>query len=253
MQTQFSELTDSQWEVLKEFLPHQRKRKYNLREVVNGILYLHRVGTQWRNMPTCFPPWKTLFYYFYRWSRNGMWQLLNDGLVELERFCQGKELRASLTCADSQSIKAAPFINQDRGIDGNKKVNGRKRHILVDTLGLILGVVVSAANVADGKAGIELLKRCSHQFSRLQKILVDGVYGGVFADYARAEVGVAVEISSRPPSQKGFVPVKKRWVNERTFGWFNFFRRLDKDHEKTTKSSEAMILLANIQVILGRI
>lgn len=253
MQTQFVELTDSQWEVLKEILPLQRKRKHNLRAVLNGILYMHRVGAQWRNIPANFPPWKTLYYYFYRWSGNGIWQFLNDRLVELERFCHDKELSASLVCGDSQSVKAAPFINQDRGVDGNKKVNGRKRHILVDTLGLILGVVVSAANVADGKAGIVLLKRCSGQFSRLQKILVDGVYGGVFADYARGELGVKVEISSRPPTKKGFVPIKKRWVNERTFGWFNFFRRLDKDHEKTTKSSESMILLANIQVILGRI
>ena len=113
-------------------------------------------------------------------------------------------------------------------------------------------MVVTAANKADGVAGIELLQRCTHQFGRLKKILVDGVYTGVFAEFVTNELGVEIEISSRPPTSKGFVPIKKRWVNERTFGWLNFFRRLDKDHEKTTKSSESMILLANIQILVGR-
>lgn len=253
MQTQFIELSDFQWEVLKEILPYQRKRKHNLREVVNAILWFNRVSCQWRNLPAQFPPWRTVYYYFHRWSRNGIWESLNDWMVELERGCWNKEALVSLLCADSQSVKAAPFVSESRGIDGNKKVNGRKRHILVDTLGLVLGVLVSAANVADGKAGIELLKKCSGKLSRLRKVLVDGVYSGVFAAYVRDELKVAVEVSSRPPTAKGFVPIKKRWVNERTFGWLNFFRRLDKDHEKTTKSSEAMIIIANIQVILGRI
>ncbi len=252
MQIQFTELTDSQWEVLKEILPYQRKRKHCLRSVANAIFWFHRTGGQWRNMPRNFPPWKSVYYYFYRWSRNGIWQKLNDWLVELERMFQGKEVHASLICADSQSVKAGPFVSEEKGIDGNKKVNGRKRHILVDTLGLILGVVVSAANKADGQVGIYLLRQCKGQFARLKKILVDAVYAGTFAQLASNEFGLEVEISSRPPTSKGFVPIKKRWVNERTFGWFNFYRRLDKDHEKSTKSSESMILLANIQVILGR-
>ena len=112
--------------------------------------------------------------------------------------------------------------------------------------------MVTAANVSDGKAGCLLLNRCSDKFGRLKKILVDGVYAGTFMDYARTQFNVAVEISSRPPTSKGFVPIKKRWVNERSFGWLNFFRRLDKDHEKSTKSSEAMILIANIQILLAR-
>lgn len=252
MQIQFTELTDSQWQVLKEIVPHQRKRKYSLRSIVDAILWVHRTGIQWRNLAGNFPPWKSVYYYFQRWSRNGVWQKVNDWLVELERMYHGKEAHPSLVCVDSQSVKAGPFISEDRGVDGNKKVNGRKRHILVDTLGLIHGVVVSAANKADGTMGISLLKRCKRQFTRLKKILVDGVYTGTFEEFAASELGVEVEISSRPPTAKGFVPIKKRWVNERTFGWFNFYRRLDKDHEKTTKSSESMILLANIQLILGR-
>ena len=252
MQAQFNELSDFQWEGIMDLLPTQRKRKYDLRDVVNSIFYLHRTGIQWRNLPLNFVPWRIAYYYFRSWTKNGTWEALNVFLVEFERSCQGKEVSASLACADSQSIKAAPFINEGRGIDGNKKVNGRKRHILVDTLGLIIGVVVSAANKSDGQVGCELMKKCSGQFGRLKKVLVDAVYAGTFFDFVADEFGVEVEISSRPPTSKGFVPIKKRWVNERTFGWFNFFRRLDKDHEKTTKSSESMVLLANIQVILGR-
>ena len=253
MQIQFTELTDSQWDVVKVFLPHERKRKYCLRSVVNAIFWIHRTGCQWRNLPSQFPPWKSVYYYFFSWAGDGTWHQLNEGLVDLERYCCKKAPTASLVCVDSQSVKAGPFISEERGIDGNKRINGRKRHILVDTLGLILGVVVTAANKPDGTAGIELLKRCKSQFGRLKKILTDGVYTGTFAAFVTNELGIEVEISSRPPTAKGFVPIKKRWVNERTFGWFNFFRRLDKDHEKTTKSSESMILLANIQILVGRI
>ena len=252
MQIQYTELTDSQWEVLKEILPHQRKRKHCLRLIVNAIFWIHRTGSQWRNLPLNFPAWKSVYYYFHRWSRNGTWQELNIWLVELERVFAEKEIEASLICADSQSVKAGPFVHEDKGIDGNKKVNGRKRHILVDTLGLVLGVVVSAANKADGQVGISLLRQCKGQFGRLKKVLVDGVYAGAFVEFATNELKIEVELSSRPPSSRGFVPIKKRWVNERTFGWFNFFRRLDKDHEKSTKSSESMTLIANIQIILGR-
>lgn len=252
MQTQFNELSDSQWEGIQDFLSTERKRKYDLREVVNAIFYLHRTGIQWRNMPPNRPPWRIVYYYFSSWTERNVWLKINQFLVEIERSCHDKEVAASLMCIDSQSVKAAPFIGEARGIDGNKKVNGRKRHILVDTLGLIIGVVVSAANQPDGKIGCEVMRACSGCFGRLKKVLVDAVYAGAFADSVPLEFGVEVEISSRPPTCKGFVPIKKRWVNERTFGWFNFFRRLDKDHEKTTKSSGSMILLANIQVILGR-
>lgn len=252
MQSEYTELTDSQWQVMTNLLPVERKRKYNLRAIVNSIFWLHRTGCQWRNLPPNYPPWKSVYYYFRRWTGEGVWQNINDYMVDIERLCENKEVEASLICLDSQSVKLAPFINEARGFDGHKKINGRKRHVLVDTLGLILGVSVTAANVADGKAGCLLLNRCSEKFGGLKKILVDGVYGGTFMDFAIKTFDVEVEISSRPPTDKGFVPIKKRWVNERTFGWLNFFRRLDKDHEKSTKCSEAMILIANIQILFGR-
>lgn len=253
MQTQFIELSDSQWEVLKDFLPVQRRRKYCLREVVNVILWVVRTGCQWRNIKYGTIPWKSVYYYFFTWSRNGIWEQINTFLVEQERISQGREAEASLVCADSQSVKAGPFIEEERGIDGNKRVNGRKRHVIVDVLGLILGVLVGAANKPDGKEGIRLLEKTVAKFGRLKKILVDGVYAGAFQAFGTEQLRVEVEISSRPPSAKGFVPIKKRWVVERTFGWLNFFRRLDKDHEKTTKSSESVFLIAHISILLARL
>lgn len=252
MQTQFKKLTDSQWEGIKNILPIQRKRKHDLRDIINAIFWFNRVSVQWRNLPDNCPPWQSVYYYFRKWTLDGTIKDLNAWLVEIERVCQHKEAEASVMCTDSQSVKTGPFISKDKGYDGFKKIKGRKRHILVDTLGLIIGVVVGAANLADGKEGCRLLEQCSDRFTRLKKILVDGAYSGTFTDFARERFNVVAEISSRPPTEKGFVPIKQRWVNERSFGWFNFFRRLDKDHEKTTESSESMILIANIQIILGR-
>jgi len=144
------------------------------------------------------------------------------------------------------------MIFEDKGLDGNKKVNGRKRQVMVDTLGLVWGVFVHAANLSDTVMGCELFKQVKERFTRLEKILVDAGYKGTFITKALEELGVVAEISSRPPTEKGFVPLAKRWVSERTFGWFNFYRRLSKDYEHTTKSAEAMILLANCSVILQR-
>lgn len=252
MQTQFVELTDSQWQDMACLLPVQRKRKHNLRAIINALFWFNRCSVQWRNLPPNFPPWKSVYYYFRKWTLDGTWQAMNDWYVEMERYCVHKEAEASVMCVDSQSVKAAPFISEARGVDGNKRVNGRKRHILVDTLGLILGVVVGAANANDGQVACQLVERNSYKFSRLQKILVDAAYKGTFSEFVQEKFNIVAEISSKPPTAKGFVPVKKRWVVERSFGWLNFFRRLDKDHEKTTKSSESMILIANIQILLGR-
>lgn len=252
MQIQFSELTDSQWEGIKYILPVQRKRKHDLREILNALLWFNRCSVQWRNLPPNFPPWKSVYYYFRKWTLDGTWQTMNDWFVEIERACEHKESEASVMCVDSQSVKTGPFVSEDKGYDGHKKINGRKRHILVDTLGLVLGVVVSAANLAEGKVGCELLKRNAYKFNRLEKILVDAAYKGTFTEFAQEKFNVIAEISSRPPTAKGFVPLKKRWVVERSFGWLNFFRRLDKDHEKSTKSSESMLLIAHIQILLGR-
>jgi len=254
MQTQYERLTDSQWENIKEYLPIQRKRKYDLRDIVDAILWILRIGSQWRNLPDSFPPWKSVHYYFLKWKKDGTLQRMNEGLNRKERIRQGKKATPSMLSIDSQSVKAGPFINQDRGIDGNKRINGRKRHIVTDTLGLIWYVVVHSANLADGTMANQVVDPLVGYLHRLKKILADAAYEKVFRDWVCENLlGVELELSSKPPSTKGFVPVKWRWVTEQTFGRFNYYRRLDKDHEKTVKSSEAWVIWQNCQTILYRL
>ena len=254
MQTQYEPLTDSQWQHIKEYLPIQRKRKHNLRDVLDAIFWMLRVSCQWRNLPKIFPPWKSVYYYFRKWKKDGTLQRLNEGLNQKERVRQGKEPTPSMLSIDSQSVKTGPFISQEKGIDGNKRINGRKRHIITDTLGLIWGVVVHAANKTDGKTAHLVVEPLVGYLHRLEKILGDAAYKKSFIDWVQNNVlGLEVEISSRPPTSKGFVPVKWRWVTEQTFGRFNFFRRLDKDQEKTVQSSEAWVLWQNCQTILYRL
>lgn len=254
MQTQYEYLTDSQWEIIKEYLPVQRKRKHDLREIVNGILWILRIGGQWRNLPEKYPPWKSVYYYFSKWKKDETLMKMNEGLNRKERERRGKEATPSLLSIDSQSIKSGPFTSEDKGIDGNKKINGRKRHIITDTLGLIWGVVVHAANLTDGGTAHRVVEPLQGYLSRMEKILADAAYKTTFMDWVTENLlGVELEISSKPPSTKGFVPVKWRWVTEQTFGRFNFFRRLDKDHEKTANSSEAWVLWQNCQTIIFRL
>ena len=253
MQTCYEVLTDSRWEIIKEIVSDQRKRKYNLRDVLDAQFYILRTGTQWRNIPANYPPWETVYYYFRKWKKDGTFEYLNTTLNKLERKRQGKKETPSLLCIDSQSVKVAAFISEDKGIDGNKLVNGRKRHIIVDTLGLVWGVIVHAADIHDGTKAHLLVEHCLGYLDRMQKILVDDAYKKVFYDWVYDNIiGLDVEFASSPPSAKGFVPVKWRWVNERTFAWFGFFRRHAKDYEKTTNSAEAWILLTNCQIILNR-
>lgn len=254
MQTQYERLTDSQWEVMKEYLPVQRKRKHDLREIVDAILWILRIGAQWRNLPDNHPPWKSVYYYFRKWKQNGTLQKMNEGLNQKERKRQGKTATPSMLSIDRQSIKAGPFVSRDKGIDGNKRVNGRKRHIVTDTLGLVWFVVAHAANLADGTMANKVVEPLTGYLHRLKKILADAAYEKVFRDWVYENMlGVELILSSKPPSTKGFVPVKWRWVTEQTFGRFNYFRRLDKDHEKTVQSSEAWVLWQNCQTIIYRL
>ena len=253
MQASFELLSDSQWEFIKEYPPIQRQRKYCLRDIVNAILSILRTGTQWRNLDSKYPPWESVYYYFRIWRKDGTLERLNSSLNQRERKKQGKEATPSLVCIDSQSIKAAPFISQEKGIDGNKRINGRKRHILVDTLGLVWAVVVHSADRHDGTMAHLLVEHLTGYLPRMKKILVDQAYKKVFLKWVEDHIiGLDVELSSKPPSSKGFVPVKWRWVNERSFAWLNFFRRHSKEYEKTTNSSEAWILWANCQILLNR-
>ena len=253
MVTQWRELTDSQWEVIELLLPKQELKKHTQREIVDALFWLLRTGAQWRNLDSRFPPWQSVYYHFRQWKLKGVIEKLNQALVEFERYCADRNDHPSMGCVDSQSIKCVPFTCEEKGVDGNKRINGRKRHLLVDTMGLILGVIVDAASNYDGHSGCRLLKRSEVFLDRMEKILADKAYAGDFIVFAGIWYDIEVEISSPPPTTKGFVPIRWRWVVERTFGCLNFFRRLSKDYEKTAESSVAMILLANIQMIVSRI
>jgi putative transposase len=251
MQIQFELLTDTQYSAISAILDLTRKRKYDMREILNMIFYVNRTGCQWRNLRFIFPKWRIVYYYFNKFSKTGLWEKISQILVVLDRKKNGKNDTPSLVSIDSQSVKSVQFVSQAVGNDGNKKLNGRKRNIIVDTLGNICCVLVCAANIYDGIVGKTLWDNFYEKIKTVEKILADGTYKGQFTEHIQT-YGCKIEISSRPPTERGFVPIKKRWVVERSFSWFNFFRRLDKEREKLTKNSEAMIYIAQIQILLHR-
>lgn len=254
MQTKFTELTDSQWQVIKKVLEKdQRKRKYSLREIMNAVLWLTRTGSQWRNMESKYPKWELIYYYFKKWRNDGTIKAVLNELVRINRCNQGREGEASMAAIDSQSVKKVSFINLDTGIDGGKKVNGRKRHIAVDSEGLPLAISVSAANTHDSEGAYDLLWRIEEVSSRMELIRVDGAYKGEFSDVVTNIYQWKIDISQKPESVKGFVPQKGRWQVERSFGWLNFYRRLAKDYERLVESAMAFIQLAFCSILFARI
>lgn len=253
MQPQYKRLTDDQWEVIKQFVNWQRKRKLNLRDVFDAILYITRTGLQWRNLAeTNFPAWQAVYYYFDQWKKDGTIEQLNVYLCSTERKQNNRKALPSLGLVDSQSIKLMPTIYENRGLDGNKKVNGRKRHILVDVLGRIYACHVHSANLHDSPQGVHLLNNIDSFVERLEKIMGDKSYRGTFAK-AVQELNIKFEVPLRQDDIKGFVVEAKRWVVERTFSWLNYFRRLVVDYEHTPQSTVCFVFLANISMCLWRI
>ena len=248
----FHNLSHSQWQVIKNLFGKERKRKYHLRQIVNAILKITRTGCQWRNLDECYPKWETVYYYFSKWKTTGVWTKVLNHLVELEWLRQERNKKPSRCAVDSQSVKKGSLIIVDTGIDGNKLINGRKRHLVVDALGLPLAIHVGAANIYDGNAGLELLATLEQRVQKGVLICADHAYRGGFEQGALC-YDFKVEITQKPPSQQGFIPQPERWQVERSFSWFNFFRRLSKDYEKTPESSVAFIQLAFIDIILARL
>lgn len=247
-------LSDAGWEVLKPIFSSNsrrgRPRIYEVRLIIDAIFYVVKNGCLWRCLPNDFPPWKTVYHYFRTWSISGIWELLNNALVSIARICAGKEDSPSLVSVDSQSQSAEPGI-AERGLDGGKKVNGRKRHIAVDTLGLMLICLCTAANTADSVAGQKLVGILNNEnyFPRLKKILGDNSYRGVGMDL---NIGVSIESAERKEGQKGFVPEAFRWVVERTFAWLNRQRRLVRNYEKRVMHQESMNYIGNARLCLKR-
>lgn len=249
----YQPLSDSQWQVITagDLLPRlRRKRTVDLRLVLEAIWHICRTGSQWYTLPERYPHWSAVYYYFRRWQQDDTWQRLNTALNQADRQREEREAEPSLLCGDSQSVKLAPRIFEERGIDGGKHVNGRKRQIAVDSSGRIWCAHVTAANVADSRGGTGLLDWLLRQ--RLHTVLTDTGYRGEFGK-ALEKIGVRFEIASRPPTEQGFVPLKQRWVVERTFAWMVCYRRLNHDYDYTTASHKAWLLIANCAMCLKRL
>jgi putative transposase len=253
-----SDLTDAQWQLIEPLLPAAkpggRPRKTNVCEVVNAIFYLNRESCTWRALPHDFPPWRTVYEFFAAWKRDGTWGQLNDALRRQVRVAEGRPHTPTTASTDSQSVKATETADS-RGYDGAKKITGRKRHIAVDSLGLLLAVVVTTADVPDAVAAQQVLKQLTEErFPRLRIVRADSAYGryGLLAWVTGWALWV-LQLVKRPLAAVGFVLLPQRWVVERTFAWLGRYRRHSRDYERQTASSEAMIQISMIHCMVRRL
>jgi transposase len=257
-----SSITDAQWAVLAPLLPPPgntagrggRPEKHPRRLMLDAIFYLVRGGIAWAALPRDFPPHQTVYGLFGRWARQGMWQQIHDALRDLVRVHEGRDPLPTAAIIDSQSVRGADTVpGTTRGYDAGKKVNGRKRHIAVDTGGLLLAVVVTIAAIQDRDAAHRLLTQLRGRFSTVSLVWADGGYAGRLVIWARKVLALTVEVVKRTDDVKGFAVLPRRWVVERTFAWISKFRRCVRDYETLPAHHEAMVHISMIMTMSRRL
>ena len=251
-----SDMTDREWSLMATFIPPARRggrrRSTDMREVANALLYLASAGCAWRLLPKCFPPVSTVRRYFYAWRDAGLFEIMNTLLVMNLREIEGREASPSAGVIDSQSVKTTESGGPS-GYDAGKKIKGRKRHILTDTCGFLISILVHTADIQDRDGAVDVLKGVRRRFPWLRHVFADGGYAGDKLRKALTSAGDwTIEIIKRSDQTKGFTVLPRRWVVERTFAWLGRCRRLAKDWEATVASSTAWATIASIRMLIRR-